>query len=375
MAQQFWKNLKQFFILFGVIISGHLISAPPSVAAEIVTVRYGLFSQSVAIADLRQYAETGDASIALQNFLRYVKREEQPILRGALQTQLPINLVALDRVLNGPIGQQFLAQLAQADDRQDGAGVQALRAALVLGTQPKTGLSILSALQAYPNQRLTINLPKALQVVAASVPQPPQDRLPQISAWQALVQYQAIVSQGKQYQGCLFGDSISSALGNSLGEHRVNFAIGGMSTVSLIDQLQTLVAQQIQCQTVIIAIGTNDAWYHIDDMQFKQNMTRILALGRSLSAKNIYVLPAFYSTVAASHNPELAGPIPRVDEINALLREVAVTEQVPIADTLLLPLFEQKALKSTLTTDGVHLNAAGQTIYREALGQLLGANP
>ena len=375
MAQQFGKRLKQFFIVAGIMLSSYLANPAPSMAAEVVTVRYGLFSQSVAVAELRHYAETGNASIALQNFLRYVKREEQLVLRQALQTQIPINLVALDRVLNGPIGQRFLTQVAQADDRQDGAGVQAIRAALILGTQSQTKLSILSALQAYPNQRLTINLPKALQVVAELAPQPPQDRLPQISAWQALVQYQAIVSQGQSYQGCLFGDSISSGLGNSLGEQRVNFAIGGMSTVSLIEQLQTLGAQKVQCQTVIIAIGTNDAWYHIEDGQFKQNMTRILTLVRSLSPKNIYVLPAFYSTVAASHNPELAGPIARVDEINALLKDVTVAQRVPLSNTLLQPLFEQKALQATLTTDGVHLNETGQAIYRTALQQLFTANP
>jgi len=373
MAKNFWNRLQQRVTLTGVLLVCQVLTARPSSAAEAIMVRYGLFTQSVSIADLHQYAETGTASIALQNFLRYLKREEQTALRSALQTEIPVKLVALDRVLNAPTGQQFLAQIARADDRQDQAGVQALRAALILGTKRGERLSILSALEAYPNPRLTINLPKALQVLAASMPHPPDDQLSKIPAWQTLVEYQEIVSQGQQYQGCLFGDSISSGLGNSLGEHRFNFAIGGMSTVSLVEQLQRLVARQVRCQTVVIAIGTNDAWYHIDKEPFKQNMTQILTLVRSLSAKHVYVLPAFYSTVAASQKPELAGSLQRVEEINTWLRDVADEQHVPLEVTALKPLFEQKVLKESLTTDGVHLNATGREIYRNALLQLLAA--
>ena len=369
MAACFWNHLKQIFMLAGAIVGCQVITAPPSLAAQEITVRYGLLTQSVSVVDLRRYAETGKVSIGLQNFLRYLKPEERVAVQSALKTQIPVNLIALDRVLNATTGERFLEQIAQADDRRDRAGVQSLRAALVLGT--KSGeISILNALEAYPNSRLTINLPSALKVLDQSIPRPPDDRLPMILAWQTLVEYQAIVSQGQSYRGCLFGDSISSGLGNSVGEHRFNFAIGGMSSVSLIEQLKTLIAQKVHCQTVIVAIGTNDAWYQIDNAKFKQNMAQVLTLARSLSAEHIYVLPAFYSTVAASKNPELAGSIQRVDEINGLLKEVAIAQHVPLEATALESLFEQKALRESLTIDGVHLNEAGQAIYRKALLQL-----
>ncbi len=372
MANNFWKCLKQLVPLAGVLLGCQVLTARSSSAADAITVRYGLFTQSVSVADLRQYAKTSNASIALQNFLRYVKREEQTAFRSALQAQIPVSLVALDRVLNAPTGERFLAQLAQADDRQDSAGVQAIRAALILGT--KSGeISLLNVLEAYPN-RLTINLPQALQVLAASTPHPPTDQLSMIPAWQTLVEYQAIVSQEQHYQSCLFGDSISSGLGNSLGEHRFNFALGGMSSVSLVEQLKTLVARQVHCQTVIIAIGTNDAWYDIDQESFKQNLTQIVTLVKSLSAQQIDVLPAFYSTFAASQNPELAGSLKRVDEVNAWLKDVMTEQQVPIATTALEPLFEQKALKESLTTDGVHLNSTGRAIYQKALLKLMAAH-
>jgi lysophospholipase L1-like esterase len=368
-VNHFQKNLKYFFALAGILLGCQIITVPSSLAADEIAVRYGLFTQAVSIVDLRHYATTGSASLPLQGFLYFLNQDEQVELRSTLQTQMPVKLVALDQVLNSATGIRFLTQLAQADDRQDEAGVQALRSAVILGIKSNR-LSILNALAAYPNPRLTINLPKALAFLNQSTPQPPIDRLPTIPVWQTLVQYQAAASQGESYQGCLFGDSISSGLGNSLGENRFNFAAGGMSTVSLIPQLEALVAKKLHCQTTIIAIVTNDAWYDIDDQQFEQNMIEIITQVRSLRAEHIYILPAFYSTLAASRNPKMAGTIQRVDEINQLLKKVATEQGVPIEDKSLEPLFEQKTLKKSLTGDGIHLNTAGKAIYRKALLQL-----
>jgi lysophospholipase L1-like esterase len=370
MANTFWQRLTPLLTLVSVLLSSQLLTTPPSFAAAEIAVRYGFFTQAVPIADLHQYAATGNVSSSLENFLRFLQPEDKIAIRDALQSQFPVNRVLLDRLLNSPTGKRFLAQLAQADDRPDTAGIQSLRSALIRGTQANQ-LSLLSALEAYPNPRLTINLAKAWQVFTDSSPQPPHDRLPSIPAWQTWVQYQAAVSQGEHYQGCLFGDSISSGLGQSLGDRHFNFAAGGMSTVSLMSQMQTLVSQDLQCQTVIIAIGTNDAWYDIDDAQFAQNVTAIVQLAQSLAAKQIYLLPAFYSTLEASRNPKMAGTIQRVDEINQLLKKVATAQGIPMESRSLAPLFAQKALKRSLTGDGVHLNDAGKVIYRQALRQLL----
>jgi lysophospholipase L1-like esterase len=145
-----------------------------------------------------------------------------------------------------------------------------------------------------------------------------------------------------------------------------------MSTTSLLVQLDRLVQQQVKCQMAVIAIGTNDAMYSISDDRFQQNLTQIITTTRAaLGAQTIILLPAFYSTVEASNNPRMAGTLPRVDEINKLLREVAKAENVPVYGALIQPLFEQGALKQSLTGDGVHLNAEGLKIYRQAILSIL----
>lgn len=63
----------------------------------------------------------------------------------------------------------------------------------------------------------------------------------------------------------------------------------------------------------------------------------------------------------------MAAPIKRVDRFNQLIRQVAVVENLSVDDAAVQQLFEGKALKANLTSDGVHLNLDGKKIYREGL--------
>lgn len=189
--------------------------------------------------------------------------------------------------------------------------------------------------------------------------------------WQVIVYNQVQQIKDRQYQGCVWGDSISSALGDSLGVKNFNFAIGGMSTVSLLEQFKLVVPKGFKCEKSIIAIGTNDAMYGISDEQFVSNLKEAIAQLRSIGTKQIILIPAFYSTLAASYNPQAAGTIARVDEINVLIDQVAAAEKVPVESQGIQALFKEKALNDDLTIDGVHLNTKGLDIYRKVLLNIL----
>lgn len=55
--------------------------------------------------------------------------------------------------------------------------------------------------------------------------------------------------------------------------------------------------------------------------------------------------PAFYSTLAASHDITLAGSLERIEKFKALTRQVAATEKVLIVERELQPLYEGTVLK------------------------------
>lgn len=354
--------------LLSLIVS--LLTALPSRSAEVVTLRYGLLEASIPVNDLQDYANTQNVSPALQDILQFFSPENQVSFRQLLQKSLPTDRITLDLILNRPSGVQFLSDVGSTLDTGEAIGLHALRSAVILGTQPE-GLSAIGFLKAYPLPNLAIDIPQALKVFARESPQPPIDNLSDRAWWQTLVAYQVSMSQKQTNPACLFGDSISEGIEAPLGTSSMNFAIGGMSSVSLIPQLQQLVTAHVVCQTVVIAIGTNDAWYTPKDDRFQQNLTEVIALTKQLQAKQIIFLPAFYSTLAASQKPEFAGPIDRVEQVNRLLLQVTKHEKITVRADVLQPLFSGQVLKSELTTDGVHLNAAGFALYRQTLLNLM----
>lgn len=200
---------------------------------------------------------------------------------------------------------------------------------------------------------------------------PPKDRLSSTFWWKRVIERQIRLSRGKYYQVCLLGDSITAPLKNSLGETVFNFALPAMSVVSLVEQLRILGRAHVKCSQAIVAIGTNDAWYEINDKIFLTKLKESIYLLRLMKATQIILIPAFYSSRAASQNPYRAGSITRIEEINELLRKVAISEGVIFAGDAVQVFFEQQALKSNLTSDGIHLNTQGLNLYREVLLELL----
>ncbi|MDZ8094982.1 MAG: alpha/beta hydrolase [Nostoc sp. DedQUE05] len=350
----------------------------PSLAAEKVTVRYGLFEQSIPVADIRNYDKTQKVSADLKSFLDYLSAKEKQKFQEALQVKMSLDIVALDKLINTGMGKQILSFASQAIARRDRASIQALRSAIIIGARSPEGLGIASFLQAYPSDRLVVDVSKIQKLVgmanssASSADAPPKDDVSSSPLGKVALQYQTLAAQDKQFSGCLFGDSISAGLGNTLGSGTFNFGLNGLSTISLLEQLKSLIPTKVKCEKAIIAVGGNDALYQISDELFSKNLQEAIALIRTMGTKEIFLIPAFYSTVAASSDPTVAAPLKRVEQINVLINQVAETEKVPVAAAGLAPLYENNVLKENLTSDGDHLNAEGLKIYRQALLQILG---
>lgn len=363
-------------LIFLLVHSG--LGLLPSLAAEKVTVRYGLFEQSIPVADIRNYDETQKVSADLKSFLDYLSAKEKQKFQEALQVKMSLDIVALDKLVNTGMGKQILSFTSQAIARRDRASIQALRSALIIGARSPEGLGITSFLQAYPSDQLVIDVSKIKKLVgmanssASSADAPPKDDVSSSPLGKVALQYQTLAAQDKQFSGCLFGDSISAGLGNTLGSGTFNFGLNGLSTISLLEQLKSLIPTKVKCEKAIIAIGGNDALYQISDELFSKNLQEAIALLRTMGTKEIFLIPAFYSTVAASSDPKVAAPLARVEQINVLINQVAETEKVPVAAAGLAPLYENNVLKENLTSDGDHLNAEGLKIYRQALLQILG---
>jgi hypothetical protein len=135
-----------------------LLAPSPSFAAERVSLRYGPFQRSVSIADLREYAINQKASPELESLLSIVGEKQRQSLVDGLKFKAPLNVVAVDKLLNSPGGEKLLQQFSGLILRRDNAGVQAMRGALVLSSASKEGLGTLTVLEAYPGDTLEIDL-------------------------------------------------------------------------------------------------------------------------------------------------------------------------------------------------------------------------
>jgi len=82
----------------------------------------------------------------------------------------------------------------------------------------------------------------------------PTDTLSSQSWWQDEVKYQVAVTQNTHIKTCFFGDSITAMLGNTLGDNSFNFAIGGMSAISQLEQLKLLTAAKIKCERLLLSV-------------------------------------------------------------------------------------------------------------------------
>jgi lysophospholipase L1-like esterase len=350
----------------------------PSLAAEKIVIRYGLFEQSIPVADIRKYGETQKASSDLQSFLDYLSVKDKQKFQDALQVKMSLDIVALDKLINTGMGKQILSFTSQAIARRDQASIQALRSAIILGARSPEGLGITTFLEAYPSSQLVVDASKISRLVgmanssSSSADATPKDDVISSPLGKIALQYQTLAVQDKQFSGCLFGDSISAGLGNTLGSGTFNFGLNGLSTISLLEQLKILIPTKVKCEKAIIAIGGNDAWYGISDELFSKNLQDAIALVRTMGTKDIFLIPAFYSTVAASLDPTVSAPLSRVEKINVLINQVGETEKVLVAASGLAPLYENNVLKENLTSDGNHLNAEGLKIYRQALLEILG---
>lgn len=362
-------------LIFLLVHSG--LGLLPSLAAEKVTVRYGLFEQSIPVADIRNYAENQKASADLQSFLDYLNPKEKQKFQDALEVKMSLNIAALDKLINTGMGKQILFFASQAIARRDQASIQALRSAIIIGAKSPEGLGLVSFLAAYPSNQLVVDVSKISKLVgmansaSSSADAPPKDNAISSPLGKIALQYQILAAQDKQFSGCLFGDSISAGVGNTLGSGTFNFGLNGLSTISLLEQLKSLISTKVKCEKAIIAIGKNDAWYGTSDELFSKNLQEAIALIRTMGNKEIFLIPAFYSTVAASSDPTVAAPLSRIEQINALINQVAETQKVSVAGVGLAPLYDNNVLKENLSSDGDHLNAEGLKIYRQVLLQIL----
>jgi predicted dienelactone hydrolase len=142
------------------------VLALPGLAAERLTLSYGLLERSITLQTLEKYADTGEPDNDLYVYTSYFKPEQRTQLRKALRLKSDLSPVAVAQFLYSPQGDillKRLGQLIQPESRDNGS--LAIRAALILAADDREGLTPLNVLRRFPTRGIRVDLQKTLALV------------------------------------------------------------------------------------------------------------------------------------------------------------------------------------------------------------------
>lgn len=136
----------------------------PTLAAEKVILKYGIFQETFSVEDMQAFVETGKLAPVRQFQLRLAGADPEA-LRGFLNQEVKVNFLTLDRTLNSLPGEFLLYQLGQVIyNRRQVAPVQSLRSSIVLSAKDDNTVSMMQFLQNYPLSEVFFDGKKIAQV-------------------------------------------------------------------------------------------------------------------------------------------------------------------------------------------------------------------
>jgi predicted dienelactone hydrolase len=140
------------------------VNIPLATASETITIRFGPFQQSLAIADLEKFATTGKLPEHLQIYSFVLTPQLGQLLGQRLQIQPDIADRFLDELVRSPQGRQLISSLEAAIP---GSTIEGIQSALYLSLRQINGLSAIGFLRAYAQPNITVDATQALQIALA----------------------------------------------------------------------------------------------------------------------------------------------------------------------------------------------------------------
>ena len=135
------------------------LSALPSVAAEKITFFVPIFGEfQISVEDLAVFAEEGEITPQLAYYANRLDPKTLEQLRKILQTRIAVEPIAVYRLTNTPIGEDFLQRLGNLIyTHPERNGLFAIRAALIQASIEPEGLTPINFLRHFPTTEIQLN--------------------------------------------------------------------------------------------------------------------------------------------------------------------------------------------------------------------------
>jgi predicted dienelactone hydrolase len=142
-----------------MLVLGWGVGMPSTIAAQTVTIRLGPFQQSVAIADLEKFANTGRLPQGLELLSPMLNSQVRELLTKRLEVNPAVADKFIDNLVRSPGGRQFISSLGGVIP---GSTAESIKATLNFALRQANGFSALSFLRAYPGENITVDATKAV---------------------------------------------------------------------------------------------------------------------------------------------------------------------------------------------------------------------
>ncbi|MGB3756890.1 MAG: alpha/beta hydrolase [Rivularia sp. (in: cyanobacteria)] len=137
------------------------LGVPAASAAQTITIRFGPYEQSVKIADLEEFANTGKLPLSLQGLSPILPSGMQELLQKRLEIDPQAADNFTDELQKTSFGREFINSLRTA---LPGSSIESVQGAISLALRQVNGLSVVGFLQAYPQENVTVDATKAISL-------------------------------------------------------------------------------------------------------------------------------------------------------------------------------------------------------------------
>ena len=160
---------KTFFILISYPL---LFNIPKTNAAEEIKIIFSIFSRTIKVNSLKNFADEGDSTKKLRKILKATGSPNEEI-RAVLNKEFEIPITIASKLVYSEIGNVFLTRLSsiihppRANDER--TGMLALRASVIQGINIGNGkINLIKFFEAYPTKTLILDV-NALSKVMSKV--------------------------------------------------------------------------------------------------------------------------------------------------------------------------------------------------------------
>lgn len=142
-----------------------LLLAPPGQAANEVVFRYGIFRRRLAVAELTDFAKTGEESRVLKKYLQMTNSDSESI-RQILNRPVDMDRNTLSTALNNPAANLLLDELGhiiQTPNNEIKENREALRESVLTSASKDNQFTLLEVIQNYPDEEIHLDVKRAIK--------------------------------------------------------------------------------------------------------------------------------------------------------------------------------------------------------------------